>query len=124
MYDAYIKNSQHLGTVSKRLGGGGARAKRRIGGLGPRAVVRGLKLFLPPKKQFGLIVMHQYKLEVRTVYEGNTPRVWSRALDKREYLMIIKDNFCYFCIKTYVVTLHRNRLIKSVQMRVHIIWFQ
>ena len=23
MYDAYIKNSKHLGTVSKRLGGGG-----------------------------------------------------------------------------------------------------
>ena len=29
----------------------------------------------------------------RTVYEGNTPRIWSRALDKREYLMIIKINF-------------------------------
>ena len=26
-----------------------------------------------------------------------------RALDKRECLVIIKDNFCYLCIKTYVV---------------------
>ena len=30
-------------------GGGSGRAKRRIGGLGPRAVVWGLNLFLPPK---------------------------------------------------------------------------
>ena len=33
-----------------------------------------------------------------------------RALDKKEYLVIIRDNFCFFCIKTYVVTPHLNRL--------------
>ena len=38
--------------------------------------------------------------------------------------MIIRDNFCLFCIKTYVVTPHLNRLDKTVQMRGHNIWFQ
>ena len=38
-----------------------------------------------------------------------------RALDKREYSMIIRDNICQFCMKTYVVTPH---LVKTVQMRV------
>ena len=47
-----------------------------------------------------------------------------RALDKREYLVIIRDNFCLFCIKSYVVTLHLNRLDETVQMRGHNIWFQ
>ena len=28
----------------------------------------------------------------------------TRALYKREYLMIIRDDVCKFCIKTYVVT--------------------
>ena len=46
-----------------------------------------------------------------------------RALDKREHLMIIRDNFCLFCIKTYVVTPHLNRLDERVQMRGHNIWF-
>ena len=41
-----------------------------------------------------------------------------RALDKREYLVIIRDNFCLFCIKTYVVTPHLNCLDETVQMRV------
>ena len=27
-----------------------------------------------------------------------------RALDKREYLVIIRDDFLYICIKTYLVT--------------------
>ena len=49
--------------------------------------------------------------------------LFSRALDKREYLMIIRDNFCLFCIKTYVVTPHLNLLIETVQMRGHNIWF-
>ena len=47
-----------------------------------------------------------------------------RALDKREYLVIIGDNFCKFCIKTYVMTPHLNRLVKTVQMRGHNIWFR
>ena len=36
MYDAYIKNSQHLGTVSKRLvgGGGGDASEAADWGLG------------------------------------------------------------------------------------------
>ena len=43
----------------------------------------------------------------------------SRALDKREHLMIIRVNFYLFCIKTYVVTPHLNHLDKIVQMRGH-----
>ena len=46
-----------------------------------------------------------------------------RALNKREYMMIIRDNFCLFFIKTYVVTPHLNRLDEVVQMRRHNIWF-
>ena len=38
--------------------------------------------------------------------------------------MIIRDNFCKFCIKTYVVTPHLNRLDETVQMRGHTIWFR
>ena len=41
-----------------------------------------------------------------------------RALDKREYLVIIRDNLCQFCTKTYVVTLHLNHLNETVQMKV------
>ena len=41
-----------------------------------------------------------------------------RALDKRKYLMIIRDNCGYFCIKIYVVTPHLNCLVEMVQMRV------
>ena len=47
----------------------------------------------------------------------------TRALDNREYLVIIRDNFCQSCIKTYVVTPSLNRLVETVQMRGHIIWF-
>ena len=45
------------------------------------------------------------------------------ALGKREYLVIIGDNFCPFSSKTYVVTPHLNRLHKTVQMRGHKIGF-
>ena len=38
--------------------------------------------------------------------------------------MIIRDNFCQFCTKTYVVTSHLNRLNETVQMRGHNILFQ
>ena len=52
-----------------------------------------------------------------TVLRGKT---WHfRALDEREYLVIIRDNFCCFCIKIYVVTPHLNRLDEMVQMRGH-----
>ena len=40
---------------------------------------------------------------------------WVRAVDKREYLVIIRDNFCQFCIKTYAVTPHLNRLDEIVR---------
>ena len=46
-----------------------------------------------------------------------------RALDKREYLVLIRDNFCQFLIKTYVVIPHRKRLDETVQMRDHNICF-
>ena len=37
---------------------------------------------------------------------------------------MIRDKFGLFCIKSYVVTPHLNRLIETVQMRGHNIWFQ
>ena len=46
-----------------------------------------------------------------------------RALDKREYLMIIEYDFSYFSFKPYVVTPYLNRLSETVQMSSHIIWF-
>ena len=42
-----------------------------------------------------------------------------RALDKKEYLMIIKDFFSYFSLKLYVMTPHLNHLDETVQMRDH-----
>ena len=36
---------------------------------------------------------------------------------------MIRDNFCSFCIKR-VVTPHLNRLVDTVQMRGHNIWFR
>ena len=47
-----------------------------------------------------------------------------RALDKRKVLMIIRDNFNQFCIKSYNVTPNLNRLVETVQMRGHNIWLQ
>ena len=46
-----------------------------------------------------------------------------RALDKREFLKIIRDNFPYFSFKLFVVTPHLNHLIEMVQMRGHKICF-
>ena len=43
----------------------------------------------------------------------------SRALDMMEYMVVIRDNFCKFCIKTYVVTPHLNCLKETVQIRGH-----
>ena len=48
----------------------------------------------------------------------------TRAIDKREYLVTIRDNFFLFCIKTYVVTPHLNHLDEMVQMRGHNILFR
>ena len=47
-----------------------------------------------------------------------------RALDKSEYWVIIGDNLCLFCLKTYVVTPHLNHLNEMVQMRGQNIWFR
>ena len=47
-----------------------------------------------------------------------------RGLSKGEYLLIIRDNFCQFCTKTYVVTPRLNCLDETVQMRAQNIWFQ
>ena len=33
--------------------------------------------------------------------------------------MIIRDKFCKFCIETYIVSPHLNRLDETVQMRGH-----
>ena len=38
--------------------------------------------------------------------------------------MIIRNNFCKFCIKAYDVTPHLNSLMKMVQMRGHNTEFQ
>ena len=46
------------------------------------------------------------------------------ALNKREYLIKIWDNLCLFCINSYVLTPHLNRLNKTVQMRGYKMWFQ
>ena len=47
----------------------------------------------------------------------NGTGIFCRALDKREYLVTMRNNFCYFCIKTYVVAPYLNRLNEMVQMR-------
>ena len=38
--------------------------------------------------------------------------------------MIMRDNFCKFCIKLYVVTPHLNHLKETVQMRGNNMWFE
>ena len=45
----------------------------------------------------------------------------NRALDN---LVIIRHNFCKFCLKLYVVTPHLSRLNETVQIRGHNIWFR
>ena len=59
----------------------------------------------------------------RTCETGNMELVCMQTLDKRKYLIMIWDNFCHFCTKTYVVTLHLNRLDETVQMKGHNICF-
>ena len=45
--------------------------------------------------------------------------ITDRAVDKRGYFVIIRDNFSQFFIHTYVMAPHLNRLDKTVQMRGH-----
>ena len=65
--------------------------------------------------------METLKGEIILTFRGNNS---TRAPDKREFLVIIRDNSCQFYTKTYVVTLQLNRLDETVQMRGHNIWFQ
>ena len=69
---------------------------------------------------YGLNSMQNKMCHEKTSLKEYVP---GRALDKGEYLVIIRDNFCLICIKTYVVTPHLNRLTETVQMRGHNIWF-
>ena len=48
-----------------------------------------------------------------------------RALDKKGYLMILRDNFSYFSLKlsVYDVNPHLNHLHKMVQIRGHNMFF-
>ena len=62
-------------------------------------------------KVYSFFLMHQ----VKAVRLG--------ALANMEYLMIIEDNLSYFSLKPYVVTPHLNRLIETIQMRGHNIYF-
>ena len=38
--------------------------------------------------------------------------------------MIIRDNFCQFCIKTCVVTPNLNHLFETAQMNGNNLWFK
>ena len=50
--------------------------------------------------------------------------ILSETLNKRPYLMIIRDNFFQFFIKTYVVTPHLNHLVETFHIRGHNIEIQ
>ena len=54
----------------------------------------------------------------RSVLNQDGPNEGSqdRALDKRVYLVKIRDDFCQFCTKTHVVTPYLNPLDGTVQM--------
>ena len=60
---------------------------------------------------------------VQSYFDSPTVKA-PKALDKRGYLVMIMDNFCYFSINTYVVTPNLNCLDETVQMRGHNIWFR
>ena len=44
--------------------------------------------------------------------------MYTKALDRREYLKIIRDNFSYFSFKPYVATPHMNRLDRRFRLGV------
>ena len=60
------------------------------------------------------ILVHVY-MYLQTAYRG---------LEKREYLLISRDNIMLILHKTYVVTPHLNRLDQMVQMRGHNMQFR
>ena len=62
--------------------------------------------------EYGRMSVHNYHHIYICIYCSD-----SRALDKREYLVIIRDNFCLYCIKTYVETPHLDRFDEMVHMR-------
>ena len=47
----------------------------------------------------------------------HAPSIYCRALDKEEYLVIIREHFEQICSKTYVVVPYQNRLKETIQMR-------
>ena len=81
---------------------------------------------LRKKKQPGQLKKLRKVGEVKKIkvkYQHQRKVSMFRAPDKREYWMIIRDNFSYFSSKPYVVTRHLNRLNETIQMRGHNIWF-
>ena len=87
----------------------------------------------PSRNSFNLCYHFEYLIEELKFFKTIKPAVSHktcqfqgkhRALDKRDYLAIIRDNYYYNWIKSYVVTLHLNRLDETVQMRGHNIWFR
>ena len=62
-----------------------------------------------------LVVRVNNSINVLYPLSASVSILYSRAPDKREYLMII---FFYFSSKSYVVTPQLNPLIETVQMRV------
>ena len=61
------------------------------------------------KKFYSLVALHGKRPKIDDNVQQQMPKsaciaLYCRALDKKEYLMIIRDNCCLFCIKTYVVT--------------------
>ena len=60
---------------------------------------------------------------LKTSPGGSTEPVHNRALDKREYLVIIEEQFSYFSLKPSVVISHLSRLNETVQMRDHNVCF-
>ena len=69
---------------------------------------------------FIITIIMKNTVHVRVAFEDKSG---IRALDKRDYLLIIRDTFYLFWLKIYVVTPHLNCLIEMVQIRSHSIWF-
>ena len=66
------------------------------------------------------LVVHYQFLNI-LIYMKQKKNCSHRALDMREYLIIIF--FLFFSLKPYVVTPHLNHLIETVQMSGHNICF-
>ena len=76
-------------------------------------------LFIPCNKATLILINPKSCTEMLVICHMVYPKYLNRALDKREYWVIIRDNFCQFCRKTYAVTPHLNCLYETLQMRGH-----